>query len=44
MTSGTNFWDASTSFGMMMASGNRDQLDLQEVLDQMVEKIEAPSE
>ena len=39
---GENFWDASTAFGMMMASGNRDGLNLQEILDQMVEKITAP--
>lgn len=39
---GGNFWDASTAFGMIMISGNKDNLKLQDVLDDLVKATEAP--
>lgn len=39
---GGNFWDAATAFGMIMVSGNKDNLSLQDVLNDLVEETEAP--
>ncbi len=41
---GENFWGAATSFGMVMASGNKDKLDLQSLLNDLVEETEKPIE
>lgn len=39
---GGNFWDAATAFGMVMVSGNKDNMDLQKLLDTLVQETEAP--
>lgn len=41
---GENFWGAASSFGMVMSSGNKDDLDLQVLLDEMVSEAERPIE
>ncbi len=41
---GENFWNAATSFGMVISSGNKDDLDLQKLLDDMVSEAERPIE
>lgn len=38
---GGNFWDPATEFGNTMAAGNPENLDLQEYLDSLVERITA---
>jgi len=39
-----NYWDASSKLGIIMASGNLDNRDLQELLDDTQREITAPSE
>lgn len=39
---GENFWSAATAFGAIMESGNKDGLDLQRVLDELVREAERP--
>lgn len=41
---GANFWNAATRLGMILLSGNKDHLDLQDVLDNFVEETEAPAQ
>ena len=38
---GTNFWVPATTLGTILASGNPDNNDLQELLDEMVEKVQS---
>lgn len=39
---GSNYWDPTKAFGQIIASGNPDGTDLQELLDNMVDAITAP--
>ena len=39
-----NFWTPATIFGTIMASGNPDNRDLQEILDELVESATIPEE
>lgn len=41
---GAKFWDATSTFGMILAQGNPEGTDLQTLLDNMVEGITAPVE
>jgi arabinogalactan oligomer/maltooligosaccharide transport system substrate-binding protein len=41
---GDNYWAPVETFGAIMAAGNKDKTDLQELLDTMVEGIVAPIE
>ena len=41
---GKNYWGPSTTLGTVLASGNKDQMDLQKTLDEFVTEVEAPAE
>lgn len=41
---GENFWSAASQFGITIASGNRDGVDLQTLLDDMQKEIVKPTE
>lgn len=36
---GNNYWDACTTFGNIMATGNKDNVNLQKLMDNLVEEI-----